>query len=103
MCFEHEYMIIMIMQIHCICIVHCICMIVCLSLLFMLLLPIVIYYFLLLQQVVTHHGEFQTLGKGWGFEAPEEATMAGLPFQQHLKERSVQKLLCRGEAPDLVL
>jgi hypothetical protein len=39
-------------------------------------------------------------GSCWG---PEEATMAGQPFQQHLKGRSVQELLCHGEAPDLVL
>ena len=33
---------------------------------------------------------------------PEEATMAGQPFQEHLKGRDIQDLLCRGEAPDLV-
>ena len=40
--------------------------------------------------------------KGWGFEAPEEATMAGQPFQEHLKGSDVQDLLCHGEAPGLV-
>ena len=35
---------------------------------------------------------------------PEEATMAGQPFQEHLKGSYIQDLLCRGdsEAPDLV-
>ena len=37
-----------------------------------------------------------------GFRGPpEEATMAGQPFQEHLKGSYIQDLLCRGEAPDL--
>ena len=51
--------------------------------------------------------EPQRAAQGVGFRGPfwgpEEATMAGQPFQQHLKGRSVQELLCHGEAPDLVL
>ena len=41
--------------------------------------------------------------QGVGFQGPpEEATMAGQPFQEHLKGSYIQDLLCRGEAPDLV-
>ena len=41
--------------------------------------------------------------QGVGFRGPpEEATMAGQPFQEHLKGSYIQDLLCRGEAPDLV-
>ena len=41
--------------------------------------------------------------QGVGFQDPrEEATMAGQPFQEHLKDADVQDLLCRGEAPGLV-
>ena len=41
--------------------------------------------------------------QGVGFRGPpEEATMAGQPFQEHVKASDVQELLCRGEAPDLV-
>jgi len=41
--------------------------------------------------------------QGVGFRGPpEEATMAGQPFQEHLMGRDIQDLLCRGEAPDLV-
>ena len=41
--------------------------------------------------------------QGVGFRGPpEEATMAGQPFQEHLMGRYVQDLLCRWEAPDLV-
>ena len=51
--------------------------------------------------------EPQRAAQGVGFRGPfwgsEEATMAGQPFQQHLKGHSFQELLCRGEAPDLVL
>ena len=51
--------------------------------------------------------EPQRAAQGVGFRGlfwgPEEATMAGQPFQQNLKGRSVQELLCHGEAPDLVL
>ena len=46
--------------------------------------------------------EHKELLKGWVFEATEEATMAGWPFQEHLKGLSVQELLCLGEAPGLV-
>ena len=41
-------------------------------------------------------------GVGFRGPAPEEATMAGQPFQEHLKGSNIQDLLCRGEAPDLV-
>ena len=41
--------------------------------------------------------------QGVGFRGPpEEATMAGQPFQEHLMGRDIQDLLCRREAPDLV-
>ena len=41
--------------------------------------------------------------QGVGFRGPpEEATMAGQPFQEHLNGSDIQDLLCRGEAPDLV-
>ena len=41
--------------------------------------------------------------QGVGFRGPpEEATMAGQPFQEHLMGHYIQDLLCRWEAPDLV-
>ena len=42
--------------------------------------------------------------QGVGFQdPPEKATMAGQPFQEHLKGSDVQDLLCRSGAPGLVL
>ena len=57
------------------------------------------------QQEIELSGATKSCSRGGVFEAPdspEEATMARQPFQEHLKGRSVQELLWRGEAPDLV-